>query len=70
MLNLFKKRKHKTQLVRIKEHLKKGYTITPQEALKKYGCFRLSAVIHRLRTEHGMTILTARPNNYAVYKAV
>jgi hypothetical protein len=29
--------------------LQAGLTITPLEALNRYGCFRLAAVIHKLR---------------------
>lgn len=39
----------KSQTIRILEHLKKGQTITPLEALEKFGCFRLSAIIYSLR---------------------
>ena len=34
----------------ILEHLKNN-SITPLEALNKYGCFRLSAVIYNLRMQ-------------------
>lgn len=34
----------------ILKHLK-NKSITPLEALKKYGCFRLSAIIYRLKKE-------------------
>ena len=32
----------------ILEHLEKGFTITPLEALEKFGCFRLGARIYNL----------------------
>ena len=41
----------------IKRHLEGLNLITPLYALNVFGCFRLSAVIHRLRQE-GMDIVT------------
>jgi|TARA_R100000734_G_C3313910_1_gene105349 hypothetical protein len=43
----------------ILEYLKKGKTITPLEALPKFGCLRLSARIFNLR-EAGHHIITNR----------
>lgn len=40
-----------SQNKRIKQHLIDGYSITPIQALKLFGCFRLSARIHELRKE-------------------
>jgi hypothetical protein len=40
-----------TQSEAILKHLKSGDTITSLEALQKYGCLRLAAVIHSLRKE-------------------
>lgn len=34
-----------------------GETVTPLDALRRFGCFRLAAVIHRLR-EDGYPIAT------------
>ena len=42
------KNKH-TQLFKIASHLSKGRSLTPMEALNRYGCFRLAARIHDLR---------------------
>jgi len=39
----------RTQIENIKEHLNTGKSITPLEALNLYGCFRLSAVIFKLK---------------------
>ena len=36
--------------------LKSGKTITPIEALNQFGCFRLAAVIHRLKRDQGWPI--------------
>ena len=41
----------KTQNARILEHLLKGNSITPHEALFKFGCFRLSARIYELKSK-------------------
>lgn len=52
----------------IKKHLEDGKTITPIEALNLYGCFRLSAIIFKLR-ESGLDIETLEDKNrYATYK--
>lgn len=64
----------KTQKQKIKEHLIRKNTITPIEALKKFGCFRLAARINDLRSE-GMNIKTStiRPkkgNHFAKYSVI
>ena len=41
----------------IQKDLMSGKSITPLQALNKYGCFRLAAAIHKLRKE-GMAIET------------
>lgn len=46
-----------TQCSAILEHLKKGLSITPLEALNLCGCFRLAARIHDLR-DQGNDIVT------------
>lgn len=46
----------KTQIESILAHLNRK-SITPLEALEKYGCFRLAAVIHTLR-RRGIPIKT------------
>lgn len=38
-----------TQKDQILDYLKFGNSITPIEALDKFGCFRLSAVVFKLR---------------------
>jgi len=45
-----------TQKDLILNWLQKGKTITPMEALEKFGCFRLAARIHNLR-ESGYNIV-------------
>ena len=50
-----------SQCSAILEHLKKGLSITPLEALNRFGCFRLSARIHDLRHKQGYdNIVTER----------
>ena len=46
-----------TQTTRIANYLQKGKTLTPIEALNKFGCFRLAARIADLRND-GMLIKT------------
>ena len=43
--------KTKSQRKKILSHLEKGKTITPLEALHKFGCLRLGARIYELRKE-------------------
>ena len=47
----------KTQKEKIRKHLMDGKSITPLHALNEYGCFRLAAIVFRLRQE-GMDIIT------------
>jgi len=46
-----------TAIYQIQKDLMSGKSITPLQALNKYGCFRLAAAIHKLRKE-GMAIET------------
>ena len=47
----------KTQKEQIKTYLLSKKSITPLQALNKFGCFRLAAVIYRLK-EEGLKIAT------------
>lgn len=47
----------KTQKEQIKKYLLSRKTITPIQALNKFGCFRLAAVIYKLKDE-GLKIVT------------
>jgi Helix-turn-helix domain len=47
----------KTQKEQIKKHLLSKKSITPIQALNKFGCLRLAAVIYKLKDE-GFKILT------------
>lgn len=62
-----------SQRVRVKNYLEAGNKLTPIEALDKFGCFRLAAVIHVLKKD-GMNILsyihTHGGKKYAVYEHV
>jgi hypothetical protein len=40
-----------TQADMILQHLKQGYSLTPYEALVKFGCLRLGARIYDLKEE-------------------
>lgn len=46
-----------SQKTAILAQLKRGHSITPQEALRSFGCFRLAARIKELRDD-GYTITT------------
>jgi hypothetical protein len=60
-----------TQAQRILIYLKTGKSLTPLEALKKFGCFRLAARIADLRNQ-GHTIwtnyITKDNKTFAAYK--
>jgi|TARA_R100000093_G_C1902579_1_gene60329 hypothetical protein len=47
-----------TQKSKIMSHLQSGQSITPIDALERYGCFRLAAIIHTLKNDYGMNIKT------------
>ena len=46
-----------SQTTQIQKHLEKGKSLTPIDALNKFGCFRLAARIADLRND-GMNIVT------------
>jgi hypothetical protein len=48
-----------TQKANVRAWLLNGNTITPLEALNKFGIFRLAAVVHELRDE-GLDIITEK----------
>lgn len=48
-----------TQKANVRAWLLKGYSITPLEALNRFGIFRLAAVVHELRDE-GLDIVTEK----------
>ena len=59
-----------TQNQQILDYLKSGKTITPLTALKKFGCFRLSARIYNLKQEgHNITTenVTRKGKTFAEY---
>lgn len=59
------------QKQQIAKYLSKGKSITPMDALKKFGCFRLAARIADLRNEGvniATKIVTKEGKSYASYK--
>ena len=62
-----------TQKEQIINLLKTGRSITPMSALRNFGCFRLAAVIHKLKKE-GMdietTIINEGDKTYAQYNLI
>lgn len=62
----------KSQKDAIYNHLKSGKSITPIEALNRYGSFRLGAIIHKLRREgyeiETKYITNKYGNKFAEYK--
>lgn len=61
----------KSQNEEIEAWLKSGHTITPLEALEKFGCFRLGSRIFDLRSK-GLNIVTEmvtdKGKHFASYK--
>lgn len=65
-----------SQAALILNHLISGREISPMEALEKYGCFRLGAIIYILKGEgykihtriHRYKKPSGRNGHYAVYK--
>lgn len=47
-----------SQTARIKAALLRGETLTPMDALRRFGCFRLGTRIWDLRNKQGMDIRT------------
>lgn len=61
------------QKQQIAKYLSKGKSITPIDALKKFGCFRLAARIADLRNEGvniATKIVTKEGKSYASYRLV
>ena len=60
------------QRVLVRDHLINHGKISQLQALRDYGCMRLAAVIHKLRTVHGHVIETdwreQKGKRYAVYR--
>jgi hypothetical protein len=60
----------KTQKQQIQAYLTKGKSLTPIDALTKFGCFRLAARISDLRNEGlniATKIVTKKGKSYASY---
>ena len=60
----------KTQKQQIEAYLNKGKSLTPIDALSKFGCFRLAARIADLRNEGlniATKIVTKKGKSYASY---
>jgi hypothetical protein len=64
-------RNRKSQTVVILELLESGVKVTPMMALNRCGCFRLAAVIHRIRAlGHNVVMERVKShtgNKYAEY---
>ena len=61
--------RRQTQKDKVLAHLKQHGMITPLDALKLYGAFRLGAIIHTLRHQDGYSIKTdiAKGTGHAIY---
>lgn len=62
---------HKSQNEEILAWLKAGKSITPLEALERFGCFRLGGRIYELRAEGHRIVtdmVTKNGKRYAEYK--
>lgn len=58
----------KSKQQRIKTYLKAGNTLTPLQALRMFGAFRLAATVKRLKDEQGMNIENVGEHNFAIYQ--
>lgn len=63
---------NKSQTAKIRAHLKSGKSITALDALRLYGCLRLSGRIHELRHDEDLPIrsemVTISGKRVALYK--
>lgn len=67
-----------SQMAMVLKHLESGREINPIEALNKYGCFRLGAIIFELKKEgyaissriHRYKKPSGKDGHYAIYKLV
>lgn len=65
-----------SQVAMVLNHLQSGNEISPIDALNKYGCFRLSAVIYTLKNDgynissrlHRYKKPSGKDGHYAIYK--
>lgn len=53
--------RHDTQRSIIRHYMMSGKSITQQGAINLCNCFRLSAIIYRLRHDEGITICMDQP---------
>lgn len=56
-----------TQDEEILQYFSLGHTLTQKDAIEIFACYRLSAVVHRLR-ERGYNIENNSNKRYAIYK--
>jgi hypothetical protein len=56
-----------SQKAKIKKYLLSGKSLTPIQALDKFGCFRLASRIGELKSS-GMNIVDISKKNYSKYK--
>lgn len=47
-----------TQHAAIRDHFLAGGVLTPMDALRNFGCFRLAAVVHVLKRRERLNIVT------------
>ena len=58
----------KSQIEKVRNWLTSGKSISPLTALKVFGVLRLAAIIHTLRWNRGMDIVTDMTRGYATYR--
>ena len=62
-----------TQYALVRKHLMSGKTLTPIQALEKFGCYRLAAVINKLRKDGyqiNTELMKGQEHSYAKYKII
>ncbi len=58
----------KTQTEQIFDHLAAGHSLTPQQALQQFGCFRLAAIVHRLKYRACPIVNITPDGRHATYR--
>ncbi len=60
-------RKRKTQIAKVRDFLFTGKKLTSRTAITRFGVYRLASIIHKLRTNFNMNIVTDNTKGYATY---
>jgi hypothetical protein len=56
-----------SQRDQVRAALEAGQRLTPLDALRRFGCYRLAARIDEIRRDGTNVITDRHPDNYAIY---